>query len=544
MMKYKFGILVDSYNLKLWQYNSLKSLLDEGHELVLIVKNQKEKKHKIKFNNILFFVFKVFFSRASLLKEINIATLISKTDSISCTTEKKGKYSEYFSKVDIDKIKSYELDFMLRFGFGIIRGNILNSAKHGVWSFHHGDEQKYRGGPYCFWEIFNNEPYTCAILQRLTDTLDGGIVLKKGYFKTISHSFKKNIDQSLSFSSDWPKQLCLEMENEAFQFPNVPVKTDSKIHFLPTNSQMILFVLKMLKNRIRNFYITYMTYDAWHVGYINKNINDVLKAPINNKEVNWMKHVSPHFFLADPFLAQINGETRIALEYLPYKGFKGEIKVFSGNQFELEKKEETIVENYHLSYPNIFCFDGKTYCLPEAYQAGGLFIYEKINEIWKKQLLIDNIKCIDPDIIFHEGYYYLFTTIKGQAHDTKLFIYYSKELLKGWQPHLLNPVVTDVRSARGAGKIFSDGNNLYRPGQNYSVYKEGSITISKINKLSPTQYAEEIALFVDPINDAKYSDKIHTINGYNDITVIDACKIRSLILRPDILFNIVKSKIG
>ena len=37
--------------------------------------------------------------------------------------------------------------FMLRVGFNIIRGEILNVPKYGVWSFHHDDEVKYRGGP-------------------------------------------------------------------------------------------------------------------------------------------------------------------------------------------------------------------------------------------------------------------------------------------------------------------------------------------------------------------------------------------------------------
>jgi len=43
----------------------------------------------------------------------------------------------------------------------------------GVWSWHHGDEDKYRGGPPAFWEIVNADPVTGALLQRLTERLDG-----------------------------------------------------------------------------------------------------------------------------------------------------------------------------------------------------------------------------------------------------------------------------------------------------------------------------------------------------------------------------------
>ena len=96
---------------------------------------------------------------------------------------------------DIDLIKSYKLDFIIRFGFGIIKGEILKIPKYGVWSFHHGDEKKIRGGPYCFWEIYNSEPTTGFLLQKLTNRLDGGVVLKKGFLKTQGYSFKKNISQ-------------------------------------------------------------------------------------------------------------------------------------------------------------------------------------------------------------------------------------------------------------------------------------------------------------------------------------------------------------
>ncbi|MGB3947093.1 MAG: hypothetical protein WBM13_03855 [Bacteroidia bacterium] len=542
-MKYRFGILIDSYGLKLWQFNSIKALLDEGHEIDLVVMNHVKNKFSIHINTFFFFLFKALFGKSKQQTVKDIRELIKDCHVIKCSVEKKGKFSEYFAQDDIAKIKAIELDFMLRFGFGIIRGEILNAAKFGVWSFHHGDEQKYRGGPYCFWEIYNNEPNTCAILQRLTNKLDGGVVLKKGHFKTVTHSFAKNINQALELSSPWPAQFCREMSQKTFTFPVSDSKTEAKIYLLPSNLKMLVFVCKIINNKIKNIYRTYLTYDAWHVGYINRGVDVVSKNPIRNTDITWLKQTSRSYFMADPFLFFKTGQWLLALEYLSYRGFKGEIKTYSGSQFDVEEKEYAICENYHLSYPNVFNLGDKTYCLPEAYESGTLYIYEKTNDAWQKHPIIDNIKCIDPEIIFHEGYYYLFTTIKGDTHDTKLFIYYSKELLKGWQPHLLNPVVTDVRSARGAGKIYTKDNMLYRPGQNYSIHKEGSITISRINKISPTDYKEEIVSYIEPIKNSEYPDKIHTINGNENITVIDACKIRSLVFRPDILYHIVKSKI-
>ena len=73
---------------------------------------------------------------------------------------------------NIEEIKKYNLDFILKLSRGIIKGEILNTAEYGIWSFHHDDEMKYRGRPACFWEIYNNDPVTGAILQKLSNKLD------------------------------------------------------------------------------------------------------------------------------------------------------------------------------------------------------------------------------------------------------------------------------------------------------------------------------------------------------------------------------------
>lgn len=540
----KFGVFVDSFYIKKWQFDCIEKVLTTtSYKLSLVVCNKTKPKTNFRISHLFFFAFKKIFVRLNILKSKDIRELASDFVTLDVDVEKKGKFSEYFNTHDIDNIKSYKLDFILRFGFGIIRGEVLNSAKYGVWSFHHGDEQKYRGGPYCFWEIYYNEPITCAILQRLTNKLDGGIVLKKGYFKTSSDSFSKNIEQCLSLTTEWPSQLCKEIENNNFKFPVLDAQTNSKIFLLPSNLKMIYFIFKILKNKIKNSYNRYLTFDFWHVGYINKSMYEVLNSEIVESEINWLKLSSANCFYADPFVFEKEGKTILTCEYLPYKGFKGQINAFSGKELNVPEPDFDIKEDYHLSYPNTFQDNGTTYCLPEGYEADNLYIYEKRHKGWEKHLIIKNIKCIDPELIFHDGNYYIFTTIKGCNHETKLFIYYSENILSGWREHLLNPVIFDVRSARGAGKIFKLGNDLFRPGQNYSIHKEGSITISKINKLSPFEYSEEIVSNIHPIKNSKYPDKIHTLNSLKNITVIDACEIRSLIFRPDIFLRIVKSKL-
>ncbi|WP_435179735.1 formyltransferase family protein [Halorussus sp. AFM4] len=67
-----------------------------------------------------------------------------------------------------------EADVAIRFGFGVLKGDVLDAPTHGVLSFHHGDLREYRGMPSGFWEYLDGEDAAGVTLQRLSETLDGG----------------------------------------------------------------------------------------------------------------------------------------------------------------------------------------------------------------------------------------------------------------------------------------------------------------------------------------------------------------------------------
>lgn len=69
-----------------------------------------------------------------------------------------------------------ESDVVVRFGFGLLKGRIIDEPAHGVLSFHPADIRRYRGlGPS---QIFlNRHQRAGATLQRLSETIDGGEVV-------------------------------------------------------------------------------------------------------------------------------------------------------------------------------------------------------------------------------------------------------------------------------------------------------------------------------------------------------------------------------
>lgn len=67
-----------------------------------------------------------------------------------------------------------ETDLLIRYGFGVIVGDILEAPEQGVLSYHHGDIREYRGRPPGFWEFLAGEDHVGITVQLLTPTLDGG----------------------------------------------------------------------------------------------------------------------------------------------------------------------------------------------------------------------------------------------------------------------------------------------------------------------------------------------------------------------------------
>ena len=113
--------------------------------------------------------------------------------------------SQVFEDADVRAIRRYQLDFVLRFGFKVIRGAILECARHGVWSFHHGDERAFRGSPAGFWELFHDRPDTGVILQRLGERLDNGTVLCRGNFRS-AITWPGNLSRIYAEGADFPAQ--------------------------------------------------------------------------------------------------------------------------------------------------------------------------------------------------------------------------------------------------------------------------------------------------------------------------------------------------
>lgn len=524
--KLKFGILCNSPVLHQWQANAIQQLLQHPNfELCLILQNNSEpKKSQSLFNKlfsrtILFRQYETRFLKITAKQSVDMSGEFAPIPLLKITPNKKGKYSQYFTNDDVETIKKYGLDFIVRFGFGILKGEILNAAKYGVWGYHHGDENQFRGGPPGFWEIFYSKPTTAAILQRLTPTLDGGVVMKKGYFKTIHHSYAEQVDTLFSHTSSWIKQVGLDiLYNDKTFLPPSPNK--SKIHKAPTNTIFLVFLLKLLYNKIAFKLNSLLRVEIWSIGQLQNTIDDLVTT--KNLKAKWWNDDKNLSYRADPFTTKINGRRAYFFERFNYNTHKGHIAMTWGDN---DEEKAVIQNNRHYSYPFIFSHEGENYCLPECFESNGIEIYkiETDGTFTLQKTLLQGLPVVDPTLLYHNNKFWLFFTLKTSLPNAELYIYHADSLLGDYIPHTLNPVKTDITSARPAGSIFSNGDDSIRPAQNCSETYGGSLVLNRIVTLTETEFKEEKLTEITPF-DTQLNKGIHHVCVDGDTIIIDGKK--------------------
>ncbi len=525
-----FGLICNSTQLERWQAETVKLLRENGIELKIIILNDNKptrispakKVLTYPYKNLLFRIYNRYILKPSSKKPVDISEQIAGIERLKCKTNQKG-YTDRFSENDIKKIKSHKPDFILRFGFNIIRGKILNSAKFGVWSFHHDDENKYRGGPPGFWEIYKKDHTNGVILQKLTDKLDAGIILKKGYYKTINHSYLANIDQIYFESKKFPLQVCKDLMNGIDN--KIPSHTKAPIFYVPGNFKMIIFLLKLLKNKIKFHLTELFLIEDWNTAIIDQSLENILKNnSLNNDKlkIRWLPKPKNRIFSADPFIfTDKNGNSNILYENYDYRERKGKISSTIIN--DENKTSVAIEENFHLAFPFILNHNNNIYCIPESFESNQVRLYKLDEATGNFQFikpLIENTAVVDPILFKHENLWWLFFTRKDLP-GVNLYAYFSKEFDGNFEEHKNNPIKIDIKSSRPAGAPFYFNGKLCRPVQDCAKTYGDKIHINKIEKLSPQEFSEKTIETLTPIENSKFYKGIHTINSNGKYTVID-----------------------
>ena len=234
-------------------------------------------------------------------------------------------------------------------------------------------------------------------------------------------------------------------------------------------------------------------------------------------------------FWADPFIIFKNNKYYIFIEEFIFKTSKGHISVFEmDDKGNLKNPVKILEKDYHLAYPFVFEWENKLYMIPDTSYNCSIELYECIEfpNNWKfKMNLMQEIRAIDTTLLFYNDLWWLFTSLienEGALGDDELFLFYSRNLFTTeWKNHPMNPIVSDIKNARPAGKIFEKDGKFYRPSQNCAKDYGYGFNLNEIKILTETEYFEENISSVAPTWD-KIATRAHTFAWEGKLTIIDA----------------------
>jgi len=530
----RFGVMCDAAGLTEFARQAIAHVTRDGlaQPVLLIVNEQvaapsswrKKLGKSLRFDGNLWHLHERLFPLSNLpaYQRQPLEQCLPGVEKLVCAVTRKGKWSEYFSDADVAAVESRELDFILKFAYGITRGAILKAARYGVWSFHHDDEEKYRGGPPAFWEIQRGDHVTGALLQRLTDRLDGGVVLHKCFVATDPRSYRANLQRIQSCSWHLVRWACLDLlhgHQETFTGP--PSATMAPIYRAPNDWQMLRFGLRIAGNWIR-YKLANQRIDEWNVGLVEAPQQAFLN-PDFAPAIRWLPYQEPGQMIADPFLLPVSGEPRILVEEFDWLPEKGRICELRGAK-ERMTITPVIDEGLHMSYPYVFVHEGATYAIPECAESCQVRLYrldESLGTWSRVAILLDGLQAVDSTVFIHDGRWWMMHSADEGCGPWSLFLWHAPSLLGPWQPHVANPVKTDVSSTRPAGNPFFHAGHWYRPAQDGRLSYGGALSINRIDKLTTEAFRETVVRRIAPDPGGPYPHGIHTLSGQGTLTVVD-----------------------
>ncbi len=526
----RFGLLCNNLQLERWQAETIRLLRENGIQLALIVINAETpapptgffmRMRSYPYQKLLFRLWNRYGFKPKSKALTDISEEVESIEKLYCTPLKKG-FSNYFSPTDISNIQSQKLDFLLRFGFNIIKGEILEAAQYGVWSFHHDDERVIRGGPPGFWEFMHGHEYNGVILQKLTKELDKGLILRRQFYKVIRHSYAAHLDQLYFESAILPLQSCRDLLHNPDFEPEVS-QSQAAIKHPPGNLHMIRYFLSAFFRRV-GFHLNDLLFqEDWNIGIINAPIKSVVEKPEGYlKNISWFSKPAPTTYLADPFVIAFQEETYVFFEQYDYRKGKA-ILACALNSEEFKKYHTVLEEPHHLSFPFMFVYEDALYCLPESYSANALNLYRfdvNTRTLQKVKTLFAGMAVVDPVLTNYEDRWYLFFTQKNLP-SVHLYCYHAKSPFGPFEPHANNPVKTDIRSARPAGSFLQIEAKLLRPAQDCTLHYGRAVEVNEIVRLSPQHFEEKPVKRIMPLPAFAYNKGLHSLNGNQNYSVID-----------------------
>lgn len=546
----RLGVWIDSLTIPIWMSEMLETIEREGHAITSLILVDAEPpettlttRPNSTFERLLCKTADTFLQKVidrghsgePASTPVNIAKQFPTTQKIFIEPDPNNRNAPDTESAT-RTLGSLGLDVILHLATRDPDPSLLQCTRYGTWSLHFSDSKLNRGGPPGYWETMQGWPEIGSELR--LHQVDSGQtkVLVRSTSPVYQHEFTKTRDRlywkTQSFIPRALKQL--QAGGQAYYdaiSAEPDMKHDALINDLPTPYEHFRMSASRTVSRswacVRNRYFRQqwgLMFQIANTGY------ETAPIPSSSELASFKKIVPPQDRIwADPHVVERDSKYYIFIEECLHDVEKGFISVIEMDKKGDYKQPVPILDRpYHLSYPFIFEHQNEFYLIPESGEHENIELHRctRFPDQWEFVMnLMESEEAADTTLYFHEGLWWLFVNMPAHRNVPKwdeLHLFYAKDFrTSDWTPHPANPIVSDVKSARPAGKLFSHRDKLYRPSQNCSYHYGYGMNVSEITTLNTEEYAEKITHQIKP----DWDDKIigtHTISKAGNLTVIDA----------------------
>jgi hypothetical protein len=386
----------------------------------------------------------------------------------------------------------HPLDVVIRVGRGA-PGEIPLAPRHGVWSLHLGDPVRYRGEPALFWELFFADPASPSALEAVDGNGGERRVLYRSWTATDPVSLQRTRNpvywKSARFALRRLEDLAAgrwSPEREPAEHQPAPRRSP------PSNADAVRHVARVARRVARRRLRRAAFHRQWFLGLRRRG------DELPHEDPRPWRVASPprDRYWADPFVFDSDGDTLVFIEQVRFADRRGELavgRVESGG--ELSEFEPILSAAHHLSYPYVLRDGGRTFMIPESSEARRVELWAATDfpTGWTQAaVLLEGVRAVDASVVQSGGLYWMWVnqSFEGGRLDDETFLYFSDRLESGWTPHPRNPVVSDARRARPAGRPFLHGDVLIRPAQDCTGGYGSRVVFNAVEILTADDYRE------------------------------------------------------